>query len=78
MADKITITATDDQMGRIDELAERLRRAGMQVEQILGPIGMITGTATPAQRSAIKTFTGIAAIEDDTHFQLPDPGADTQ
>lgn len=80
MADKITVTvtATDEQMGRIDELAERLRGAGMTVEQVLGPVGMITGTVSPAQRSEITAVAGVGAIEDQAHFQLPDPGADVQ
>ncbi len=78
MADRITVTVHDDQLAPIDELADRLRQAGMQVDQVLHPVGVITGSVPAAQRSAIDGMPGVAAIEDERSFQLPPPDVDIQ
>jgi hypothetical protein len=78
MADRVTVTVHDDQLPNIDEVADRLRDAGMQVDQILHPVGMITGSVPTARRAVIETVPGVAAVEDETSFQLPPPDAEIQ
>jgi hypothetical protein len=72
------VTVHDDQLPRIDELADRLRDAGMRVDQVLHPVGVITGSVPSAQRVVIETVPGVAAVEDETSFQLPPPDAEIQ
>ena len=78
MDDRVTVTVHDDQLPCIDELADRLRDAGMRVDQVLHPVGVITGSVPSAQRVMIETVPGVAAVEDETTFQLPPPDAEIQ
>jgi hypothetical protein len=78
MRDPITVTVQDEHLADIDQLAERLRCAGMHIEQIMRPIGIITGSVAPAQRHSITTMPGVAAIEDEMTCQLPPPDSEVQ
>jgi hypothetical protein len=50
----------------------------MQVEQVLQPIGIITGSVSPTQRHSLEDVPGVAAVEGETSFQLAPPDADVQ
>jgi hypothetical protein len=78
MSDRITVTAQDDQLEQIDDLANRLRQAGMEVEQVHAPLGVITGSVTSSNRASVEQVPGVMAIEDETSFQIPPPDADVQ
>ena len=78
MSKSITVTVHDDHLGRIEALADQLRAAGMQVDQVLSSIGIITGEVTDAQRRAIAGLPGVAAVENQQEYQLPPPDADIQ
>lgn len=78
MSDSITITVDDDHVGRINDVANQLRDAGMQVHQVLGSAGIITGAVTDAQRPAIAQVPGVASVENQQEFQLPPPDSDIQ
>jgi hypothetical protein len=45
--EKITISVTDDAIDRIDEVVAALEGGGMHVDQVLRPIGVITGSVEP-------------------------------
>jgi hypothetical protein len=78
MSGRITVTVTDGQQPNIDELADRLRAVGMQVDQVLPAVGVITGSVTSAQRRSIEQVAGVAAVEDETTFQIAPPDSDIQ
>jgi hypothetical protein len=78
MSDRIKVTAADDQMAQLDELADRLRAAGMEVDEVHRPIGIITGSVSSSARHSLQKLPGVAAVEDETTFQLPPPDADIQ
>lgn len=72
------MTVTDDQQENIDELAARLRAAGMEVDQVLPTLGVITGSVTSSQRTSIERTAGVAAVEDETPFQIAPPDSSIQ
>lgn len=78
MTTRITVTIDDDHLARADQVADQLRAAGMAVEQVLGTVGIITGSVDPAQRASLEAVPGVAAVEDETTFQIPPPDADIQ
>jgi hypothetical protein len=75
---KVTVTVADDHLDSTDALAEQLRAAGMRVDQVMGAVGIITGSVPPAHRSSIESLPGVAAVEDETTFQLAPPDAEVQ
>lgn len=58
------------------ELAARLREAGMQVDQVLGAIGVITGSILPEHRARLLELPGVAGVEDETTFRALSPEDD--
>ncbi|MCD2193696.1 hypothetical protein LQ327_09940 [Actinomycetospora endophytica] len=73
----ILVTVDSGRRGDIDELADRMRDAGMTVEAVLGTVGVVTGTATPAQTAAVAQLPGVMAVEPDravgTQHEGPGP-----
>jgi hypothetical protein len=78
MSDRITVTIHDDHLANIDEIVDQLRAAKMQVDQVLRPLGVITGSIVRSRRSLLDAVPGVAAVEDETSFQLPPPDAEVQ
>lgn len=74
----VTVIVADSHAGMLEELAERLAGAGMQVDQVLAAVGVITGSAQDEQLAAIATLEGVAAVEQQSTFQLAPPDADVQ
>jgi hypothetical protein len=72
------VTIADDQVADIDSTVDRLREAGMTVDQVLGAVGIVTGTVPASARSKVATVPGVAAVEDETSYQLPPPDSDVQ
>ena len=78
MPEKITISVTDDAIDRIDEVVAALEGGGMHVDQVLRPIGVITGSADTQRVQALSTVAGVASVEPQRTVQLPPPDADVQ
>lgn len=77
MTDRVIVTAADDQVGHLDELAGRLTDAGMVVDRVLS-IGVITGTLPPDCRPDVTAMDGVAAVEDEVTFTTPPPPSEIQ
>ncbi len=78
MTSRITVTIDDDHVSRANEVADQLRAAGMTVEQVLGTVGIITGSVESAQRASLEAVPGVAAVEEETTFQIAPPDAEIQ
>ena len=78
MPEKITVSVADDAMGRIDEVVSALESGGMHVEQVLRPIGVITGSVDTRRVHALGSVAGVAAVEPQRTVQLPPPDSDVQ
>lgn len=78
MPEKITISVADDAIDRIDEVVAALESGGMHVDQVLRPIGVITGSVDTQHVHALGSVPGVAAVEPRGTVQLPPPDADVQ
>ncbi len=79
MTEHVTVSVDDAHVELIDEVAERCRAAGMDVQQVLVAVGMITGSVgTVAQCAALGALDGVAAVEPQRTFRLPPPGSAVQ
>ena len=74
----VTITVDDTHLDRIDEVAAHLRSSGMQVDQVLNEIGVISGSVPDDRRQLLKTVTGVQSVEDTATVQLPPPESPVQ
>lgn len=78
MIERITVTVAEEYADRTADVAARLRDAGMTVERVLGALSMVTGTVESGRRQALEGISGVASIEAEHVYQLPDPGSGLQ
>jgi hypothetical protein len=74
----VTVTVDDGHLDRIEEVAAHLRSSGMQVDQVLNEIGVISGSVPDDRRQLLKTVTGVQSVEDAATVQLPPPESPVQ
>lgn len=74
----VTVTVADSHAAAVDDVAARLAQAGMQVERVLAVLGVVTGSVDDGRLAALERVPGVAAVEEQTAFQLPPPDADVQ
>lgn len=78
MDERITVTVGDNHIADAHGVAEQLTAAGMHVDQVLGAVGIITGSVPPERRAALEQLPAVAAVEGEHRFQIPSPEADVQ
>ena len=78
MRSGVTVTVADSHAGDVDEVAGRLRDAGMEVTQVLATAGVITGSVEASRLATIAGLAGVAAVEPQASFQIAPPDADVQ
>ena len=78
MPEKITISVADDAIDRIDEVVAALEDGGMHVDQVLRPLGVITGSVDTQRVQALGAVAGVAAVEPQRTVRLPPPDSDVQ
>jgi hypothetical protein len=74
----VSVLVADDAIDRIDEVAERLRAAGMRISGVQHGIGTIGGAIPERALEALSAVRGVAAVERGRSFQLPPPDAPVQ
>ena len=75
---RVTVTVDAAHLDDVEGLAERLRAEGLEVDQVLGDVGIITGSVPADKRSSLDEADGVAAVEEEATFQLPPPEAGIQ
>jgi len=78
MDEQITVTVTVSADADPEVVAELLRAAGMTVDQVLGTVGVITGSIAADARAALADLPGVLAVEPEQRFELPPPDAEIQ
>ena len=78
MRRSVTVVVADSHAGDVAAVAARLAQAGMQVEQVLVALGVITGSVDDAALSSLEDLAGVARIEQQRSFQIAPPDADVQ
>jgi hypothetical protein len=75
---QVSVSVDQSKLDRLAHVVEEMRRAGLNVDQQLDAIGVVTGSIDPDQIDKLRKVTGVAAVEPDLTFQLPDPGSPIQ
>ena len=74
----IVVTVDDHHAGQLATVAERLRAAGMVVDETLDAIGTITGSVDEAQMAGLSDVAGVEAVEPQRIYRLPPPDSPVQ
>ncbi|MGR7025451.1 hypothetical protein [Geodermatophilus sp. URMC 62] len=73
-----SVTVDDRHLAEVETVAQALRDTGMQVERVLGTVGVITGRAPAAARPALLAVDGVSSVDEQRRVQLPSPDAPVQ
>jgi len=77
----LVVSVKDDHLDQIDEIAQKLRKAGYEVDQVMKMGGGITlqGSGDPeANKKRIKSIEGVDAVEVPVGYQVAPPESDIQ
>ncbi|HVE79579.1 MAG TPA: hypothetical protein VNA89_11980 [Gemmatimonadaceae bacterium] len=69
----ILIGVADGYVGRLPEVVDRLRSAGLAVAQVLADIHVVTGSIAADKVASLRRIEGVASVEPSRTFQLPPP-----
>jgi hypothetical protein len=72
---KISISLDDTHLEQISEIAKSLQSAGMNVEQTLPTVGVISGSIDSEQINRLYQIEGVQHIEPQQSYQLDPPEA---
>lgn len=74
----LSVTVDDGHRPAINEVAEALRARGMQVEQVLDGLGIITGSVPDDNRPVLTDVEGVVSVDEQLTHQLPPPDSAVQ
>jgi hypothetical protein len=75
---RFSVTVDDGHRADLDAVARALRESGMQVDRVLGTLGLITGQAPADARPSLLAVEGVSSVDVQLRFQLPPPDAPVQ
>jgi len=74
----ISVTVDDEHLTGIDDVVAELRASGMQVDQVLGGVGVISGSVPEDRQQSLQAVAGVKSVEASHHFHIPPPDAPVQ
>jgi hypothetical protein len=75
---RFSVTVDDGHLADMDGVAQALRASGMQVERVLGSLGLITGQAPAGARPTFLAIDGVTSVDELLRVQLAPPDAPVQ
>lgn len=75
---KVSVSVDDAHVNQLLKVAESLQSVGMDVEQTLLSIGVISGSIASDQVNRLYQIEGVQHIEPERSYQLAPPDSDIQ
>lgn len=75
---QVSISIDDNHINQISEIAKNLQSVGMDVEQTLPSIGVISGSVSSDQVNRLEQIEGVQHVEPDRSYQLAPPDSNVQ
>ena len=75
---KLSVTVDDGHLPILDAVVARLRAHGMEVDQVLEGLGVITGSAPSGVRESLTAIEGVVSVDEQLTHRLPPPDAPVQ
>jgi hypothetical protein len=74
----VIITVDKEHLSGIQDVGKELGRRGMEVEQVLEAVGIISGSAPDGAQSELEQVPGVASVTGALTHQIAPPDADVQ
>jgi hypothetical protein len=75
---RVSVSVDDEHLAVIGAVVDALRGQGMQVDQVMDQLGIISGVAPAGAREALMGVEGVLSIDESQGFQLPPPDSPVQ
>lgn len=62
---KVVVSVADDGLTNLPAVVSALRDAGMEVDDVMETLGVVTGSAAPEATGVLGAVPGVAAVEVD-------------
>jgi hypothetical protein len=62
----------------VDAVSRDLKRAGLRIDQVLEPTGIVTGKADPGTTKKLRQVRGVADVSADHPVDIGPPDSDVQ
>jgi hypothetical protein len=74
----LVISVDDEHMSRFSEVVKRCEAVGMDVDQQMEEIGVVTGSIEPEKVNPLSDVEGVSHVEQSRTFQIAPPDSDVQ
>lgn len=75
---RVHVSVDEDHLDVMGAVADALRSHGMEVEQVMAALGIISGVAPEGARDALMGVEGVMSVDETQEFQLPPPNSPIQ
>ncbi|MGH3980999.1 MAG: hypothetical protein ACRDRZ_18710 [Pseudonocardiaceae bacterium] len=76
--EKVVVSVAEEHLDDLPDVVDRVRAAGMVVEDVLDATGVLTGTIEAGAIGTLAAVPGVADVERQRSYQLPPPDSDLQ
>jgi len=74
----LTVSVDDAHLDRFSEVVERVKKAGLKVDQKMANLGMVTGSIDSEKVGLLRKVKGVAEIEEQRDIQIAPPESPVQ
>ncbi|HST73126.1 MAG TPA: hypothetical protein VLK55_11805 [Kocuria rosea] len=75
---RVTVVVDEEHRPGLAQLCDGLRAQGMQVEQVLEQLGMVTGEVPENRLPSVRRVEGVVSVEPQHRHRIPPPDAPVQ
>lgn len=74
----VSVSIDDEHLSSLSDVVQALRASGLQVEQVLDGMGVVTGSVPEEQRRSLELVPGVLSVDRSLSYQLPSPDSPVQ
>lgn len=75
---QVSVSVDDDHLASLRVVVQALEAQGLQVDQVLDGLGIVSGSVDDARRMLLSSVPGVASVDGQLTYQLAPPDADLQ
>lgn len=75
---QVLVSVDDQHLPKMGKVVERLKAAGLDVQQSMEAIGTVTGSVELAKLTRLKRVPGVSSVEQDQVTAIAPPESDIQ
>lgn len=75
---RITMSVDDAHLESIESVAEKAEKAGLEIEETMSFLGIITGAIESEKIGSLRKMRGVSSVEADQSIEISPPESDVQ